>query len=195
MINNKTITLYSIAWGNQLEITKRVMNYCATIFPHFDQILLKDDINNLLDFNTFMVEGIYKDIQTDFVLIVQADGFILNPDLWQDKFLHYDYIGAPWPWHKVVGNGGFCIKSKKFLETASKLKYDPKHHEYPLCPEDYFLCVQNRNQFIDNGCLFADVKTGLQFSFEHPISSLPNHTINNSFGFHGKHNLSIKGVN
>ena len=31
---------------------------------------------------------------TDFVLTIQHDGFILNPDAWRDDFFDYDYIGA-----------------------------------------------------------------------------------------------------
>ena len=33
----------------------------------------------------------------DFVMVIQEDGYIVNPNLWDDEFLEYDYIGAPWP--------------------------------------------------------------------------------------------------
>ena len=79
----------------------------------------------------------------DFVMVIQDDGYIVNPELWDDEFLEYDYIGAPWPiednWismqHKEhqpklrenlpknrVGNGGFCIRSRKLLEFSSQFK-------------------------------------------------------------------------
>ena len=31
-------------------------------------------------------------IETDFVLIVQYDGFVLHAQAWDDDFLNYDYI-------------------------------------------------------------------------------------------------------
>lgn len=43
-----------------------------------------------------MIKELNKYIETDYVLIVQYDGFILNPKAWMDEFLEYDYIGAPW---------------------------------------------------------------------------------------------------
>jgi len=188
MINNKTITLYSIGWGEYLPIIERVVNHCNKIFPFFDEVKINKEISDLYTYNQFFVQDLTKHINTDFVLVVQNDGFIINPSLWDNNFLSYDYIGAPWPWHKVVGNGGFCIRSKKFLDLSSKLVYKEAHPEYKYCPEDYFLCVLNRNYFIDNGCIFPSMETAIKFSFEHPIPGIKS-TIRDSFGFHGKHNL------
>lgn len=191
MIKNKTITLLSIAWGEELEKAKKVVKHCEEIFPFFDKVKIITEINNLLDYNIFCVEKLNGVIDTDFVLLVQSDGFILNPELWKDNFLNFDYIGAPWPWHGVCGNGGFSLRSKKFLEVSSTLKYIKYHPEYDLCPEDNFLCLSNYNRdfMINNGIKFADVETALDFSFEHSIFNFPNKTIKNSFGFHGKFNL------
>lgn len=56
-------------------------------------------------------------IPTDTFLITQTDSMI-NPrgkDLLA-KFLHYDYVGAPWPWdHLHVGNGGFSLRKKSAM--------------------------------------------------------------------------------
>lgn len=191
MINNKSITLYGIAWGNHIEPTKKVLEHCNSIFPYFDEVKLNEKLDNLLDYSIHLVEELDDVITTDFVLLVQIDGYIINPKLWDNRFLDFDYIGAPWPWHNVVGNGGFSMRSKKFINTSAKLTYIKDHPEYDLCPEDNFLCLPNYNRsfFLNHGCRFADVLTGLRFSFEHPMSINPNHTIKNSFGFHGKHNL------
>jgi hypothetical protein len=191
MINGKTLTVLSIGWGDQLEDAKSVVFYSASIFPFFDDALVVDHLNNLVDYNRFVVEDLCDFVNTDYVLMTQPDGFIINPKAWKDEFLNFDYIGAPWPWHGVCGNGGFCIRSKKFLEVSSKLNYIPDHPEYQCCPEDSFLCHPNYNRsfMIENGIKFADMKTALEFSFEHPIPLYPEHTIKHSFGFHGKHNL------
>lgn len=192
MIKDSSITLYSVAWGSQVEPTKKVLEHCNKVFPYFDKTILNTNIDNLLDYNTHIVEQLDQIIDTDFVLLVQSDGYIINPKLWDDKFLDFDYIGAPWPWHNIVGNGGFSLRSKKFIKTSANLTYIKDHPEYELCPEDNFLCLPTycRAHFIRHGCRFADVLTGLRFSFEHPLAINPTHKITNSFGFHGKHNLA-----
>lgn len=194
MICNKSFTIFTIAWGKELPLAEKVLNHCSSIFPVFDRVILYKDIDNLLDYNTFMVEKLDSIIDTDFVLTVQSDGFVINPHLWQDKFMEYDYIGAPWPWHGVCGNGGFSLRSKKFINLSSKLKYDYRHDEYALCPEDSFLCLDkyNRKYFIENNIKFCDLKTSIEFSFEHPIKECPNHGPDRSFGFHGKHLIQYK---
>lgn len=193
MINGKTITILTVAWGNEVGKATDTLYHCNYVFPFFDEKKIILSINNLIDYNTFMVEKINEFVKTDYVMIVQSDGFITNPHLWKNEFLNYDYIGAPWPWYNVCGNGGFCIRSKKFIQASSELKYNKTHPEYSECPEDNFLCLPqyNRSLFENKGIKFADVKTALDFSFEHPIKQYPNHIKSNSFGFHGKHNIDI----
>ncbi len=48
-------------------------------------------------YSLFLLKELAARIRTDHVLIVQWDGFILDPFAWRDEFLDYDYIGAPWP--------------------------------------------------------------------------------------------------
>jgi hypothetical protein len=189
MIENKSITLFTVGWGDEIAKVKPILDYCKEIFPYFDEVIFYDKITNLYDYNKFFVEELNNVINTDFVLTIQSDGYILNPSKWDNYFLKFDYVGAPWPWYSLCGNGGFSLRSKKFLEFSSLLKYNRTHHEYTLCPEDYFLCVKNRDYFINNKCKFSSMDVGLRFSFEHHIPLMPNHKINDSFGFHGKHNL------
>src|SRR6516165_4965582 len=42
-----------------------------------------------------------KYIETEFMLFIEWDAGIHNPKRWSSIFLEYDYIGAPWPWHKT----------------------------------------------------------------------------------------------
>lgn len=59
-------------------------------------------------------------IETDFVMLVHYDGFIVHPELWRDEFLDYDYIGAPWPLPKegtIPPTGTFTATSAGW-ETA-----------------------------------------------------------------------------
>jgi hypothetical protein len=205
MKDGKTITLAALSTDKAIS-TLQAMNICIKKFPFFDKKILfsnydgsendieikKVNVSSYVDYNKFMVEDLNFLIETDFVLIVQDDGYVINGNLWEDDFLNYDYIGAPWPWHFCCGNGGFSLRSKKFLEVSSTLKYEKEHDEYDCCPEDSFLCLDKykRNYMVNNGIKFADVQTALKFSFEHPVLFFSNHTIKNSFGFHGKFNLS-----
>jgi hypothetical protein len=53
----------------------------------------------LLLFTTTTIYCIYnltRHIDTDYCLLVQPDGFVINPDKWDDDWYNYDYIGAPW---------------------------------------------------------------------------------------------------
>ena len=191
MLSHKSISIFCLAWGEEVEKTCKALDHCLSVFPYFDDIIFIKNVDNIFNYNKFMVENLNSTINTDFVLTIQSDGFIINPSLWRDEFLQYDYIGSPWPYHGVCGNGGFSLRSKKFLELSSKLKYSPNHAEHTVCPEDAFLCLEeyNRNYFASNSCRFADIKTALDFSYEHPILQYPNHSKEKSFGFHGKFNL------
>ena len=151
-------------------------------------------IESIEDFSRFCIEDLHEYVDTDFVLTVQYDGFILNPTSWTDDFLSYDYVGAPWlvaDWSvnlfsfpkellgkKIVGNGGFSLRSKKYLETSSRLAKQgkfPKTH-----PEDTALCVWYRDIMEKAGIKFAPVELAQNFSVEGEAW-----TYANQFGFHG----------
>lgn len=141
-------------------------------------------INSLEDYSRFCIEELTKYIDTDFVINCQNDGFIINPHLWTDEFLEYDYIGAPWApnteWAKVnrVGNGGFCLKSKKFLDLCSNIEYRGGHDDVVVTNEYY-------NYFTKFGIKYAPVEVAMKFSLEMKIPEC-EYNLNNCFGFHGK---------
>jgi hypothetical protein len=124
---------------------------------------------------------------SDFCLVFQDDGFILNPELWNDNFYNYDYIGAPWPlyigWPKEgmqVGNGGFSLRSRKFTSVSSEL-----HESYNN--EDTYILINNKGVLEDNNIKIAPLDVARIFAVENYLDE--NHTINKCFGFHAKHLL------
>ena len=159
-------------------------------------------------YNDFIATKLNNYINTDFCLIVQTDGLIVNHDLWDDEFFNYDYIGAPWPdddsWISLqngkirdffilnkgksrVGNGGFSLRSKKFLIESSK---------YSSCEgygEDTYLCNIHYEDMISSGIKFPSIEIACRFSIENPIKELgykwpdcdSNFNTSKSFGFHG----------
>lgn len=220
-LNN--VTLISIA-GNPKSInnTKKALMHCVSQVDFDDVILFSCEPDNSINtieipyfdlgmYSQFCVEQLNQYIKTDFCMIIQWDGFILDTSYWADEFLSYDFIGAPWPFdNHLVGNGGFCIRSKKFLEVSSQLKYKsnlitlhgPKGPSYT--PEDWFLVKYNREHMINNGINFAPADLAYQFSVEHVginnqfANSISAKKVFNpddistykSFGFHGDFNTA-----
>jgi hypothetical protein len=117
------------------------------------------------------------------MLSIQDDGFIINPHLWTDEFLEYDYIGAPWPalhWcnKNRVGNGGFVLKSKKFMDIEQTLPSTNAHNDV-LVTNTYF------DYFTYYGCKYAPIELAAKFSLEHAVPEC-EYNLENTFGFHGK---------
>lgn len=123
------------------------------------------------------LKGLYHVIDTDFCLSIHDDGFVINPHLWSNEFLEYDYIGAPWPGN-IVGNGGFCLKSKKFINLCQEIPWQGEH-------DDWLVSVTYRDFFEKNGCKFAPFDLALKFALESKIDGY-EYDLNKTFGFHGR---------
>lgn len=151
---------------------------------------------SLRQYNHFVLKDLHTHIATSHALIVQADGFVLNPDRWEGSWLDFDYIGAPWPeFVRVgkyqidlpnrVGNGGFSLRSKRLLQMTAPIDLTTLH--YPTGSEDLITAHLLHDYLTGRGIRFADIETAARFSIEYPIS--PNHRLATTFGFHGKLHL------
>ena len=133
-------------------------------------------INSLQAVSNIIWHEIGSRLKTSHALFIQYDGWVLDGARWKPEFLKYDYIGAPWPWHKgfQVGNGGFSLRSQNLLKYLSNhsAQFPPK------VPEDDFLCRQYRPQLESAGFKFAPIEIASNFSFE-------RETPRPTFGFHG----------
>jgi hypothetical protein len=161
------------------------------LFSHYKPDNLTDDIEFIQipklthdGFSKFSIEELTHYVDTEYILSINDDGFVINPQLWQEEFLNFDYIGAPWSPNATwcpknrVGNGGFVLKSKKFLEFSSRIKYDGGH-------DDVIVTNHYYDYFIDNGCKYAPVEVAMKFSLESKIPEC-EYNLDNVFGFHGK---------
>jgi Protein of unknown function (DUF5672) len=161
------------------------------------ELCVIDNIKSIDEYSKFMVYDLHKYINTTHTLIVQSDGFVINPNMWDNNFLNYDYIGAPWskpPEHDMVtfrdsfgvvqrvGNGGFSLRSKKLLSLPTKLNLEWKSY-FGYYNEDGFFCCHNRHLFEENGCRFAPIDVAKYFSHESEILEVQGIV---PFGFHGK---------
>lgn len=69
-----------------------------------------------------MSDRILNQIPTEMFLVIQTDSLICKQgkDL-LEKFMKYDYVGAPWKGRNAIGNGGFSLRRKsKMLEILAK---------------------------------------------------------------------------
>jgi len=125
--------------------------------------IINKEIDSIEAYSHFMIKELNDYVQTDYVLIVHHDGFILNPDAWTDEFLQYDYIGAPWRYKddKNVGNGGFSLRSKKLLELLANDPYILDTH-----PEDDRICRMYGDYLKSKGIRFAPEELAKKFSIE-----------------------------
>jgi hypothetical protein len=83
----------------------------------------------------FVLHELHHYIDSDFVLLVEWDGYIINPTAWTNEFLNFDYIGAVWGHHKDgfrVGNGGFSLRSRKLLLATREIPFDEELAEDEL---------------------------------------------------------------
>jgi hypothetical protein len=150
---------------------------------------------NYLDLNTLMLQNVASYTDAEKLLFIQLDGYPLNVHLWDEQFLEYDYIGAPWPAGKpwtgdkpIVGNGGFCIRSRKIYDITKNIIGYEDYFKKSLVNEDVCISVVLRKQLEEQGIKFAPVELARKFSVEIPLDD--NHTIFNSFGFHGRSHLT-----
>ncbi len=170
------------------------INHQITSLDIKHHIIPTMDWNN---YNKFILKYLYDYISTDYCLIVQWDGFILNPHLWSDEFLNYDYIGAKWNYNSLktcqwifseikqngnfnlVGNGGFSLRSKKLLYETKTAPFECNG------PEDAYICNNYYDYFISKGIKFGTNEIADKFSKEQ------NHSLtwDSVFGFHGEKTL------
>lgn len=102
---------------------------------------------NYKRYSIFIMHSLYAFIETDYCLIVQDDGWVLNGKNFKPEFYDYDFIGCPshcglvfndkleiqhlylqFLWvnqteHtnvQVIQNVGFSLRSKRFLEACNK---------------------------------------------------------------------------
>ena len=192
-LNLRNVSLVCVT-SDKISESIKAIEICLE-YVEFDKVILFSDIDtkyttkiktieSILQYNEFVYYDLPYYIDSDFILSIQWDGFIVNPHAWTNEFFYYDYIGAPWPWNELCGNSGFCMKSRKFLEQQKilsrqyKLQEDEEHGKHGL-HDDVMLCLKLRNHFTDAGCNFATKDIGYKFSTEHG-----NYDEHKSFGFH-----------
>jgi hypothetical protein len=142
-------------------------------------------------YNEYVFRELGKHVDTSHCLLVQYDSWILRPELWDDAWLEWDYIGAPWPIKENsyiantgervrVGNGGFSLRSKRLLDI-------PKAYDLPLMQEQGYynedgnVTCYHRRELLALGIKYAPIEVAARFSHE---TDVPENDGILPFGFH-----------
>jgi hypothetical protein len=99
---------------------------------------------NRQEYSWFMMFALWKFIETEYALVIQDDGWVLDASNWRDEFFDYDFVGAPaqlgrvdtpegtrwlkdFAWRldrdqpncivRPVLNGGFSLRSRRMLRA------------------------------------------------------------------------------
>lgn len=127
-------------------------------------------------YSRFILSGLVEHVDTSHCMVVQWDGYVLDPARWKAQFLELDYVGASWPQFADghdVGNGGFSLRSRRLLEACRDPRFIPSH------PEDVAIGRHNRPWLEAQGLRFASRELADSFSAERAS------TLETAFGFHG----------
>lgn len=172
---------------------------------HFNDIIFISDyapnvsgINHILikpityyEYNRWCIKELTNYFTTDFVLLFQEDGWPLNPEMWSDVFMEYDYVGAPSSNSQTQNNvekicgGGFTLRSKKLMDYLQTINFFPLDHPFP--GEDTLITNFHRNEIVKRGMKICPYNIARKFVIQDPFDE--NHTIYNSFGFHNPHTV------
>lgn len=143
-----------------------------------------EKFKSINDYNNVILNKLPNDIETDFSIIIQYDGFVINPQKFSNLYYEYDYIGAPWPDYENfnVGNGGFNWRSKRIIHAIAQYSHLKRDDE----AEDVFIarlirCILETRHSVK----FASCDLASHFSVESVV------TTRQTFGFHGVMHLPI----
>jgi len=132
-------------------------------------------------YSDFVLKSLLPYITTSHALLVQWDGYVINPAAWDPAFLECDYIGAKWFWHDDgmrVGNGGFSLRSRRLLEALQDPRIMRIDNEDTTIGRSFRPLLER-----EHGIRFATDEVADRFSFE---AAYP---IGKPFGFHGLYNF------
>ena len=141
-----------------------------------------EPIRSLHAYSNFMIHDLHAHVSSRHVLVIQYDGFVLNPAAWDPRFLDYDYIGPAirLPDGRAGGIGGFSLRSRKLLDA---MRDDPEMQRYDAAQapyaEDIAICCAFRERLErHHGISFAPADIADRFAAE---AIVPTAGV---FGFH-----------
>lgn len=184
---------YVIADTSNYTLAYTAVEHSRRLFPLDHTLVFSDDaskwpgyevvkiakMTSMSDYNRIILVELAAKLKTEYCLIVQYDGFVVNGHLFAPLFLDYDYIGSVWPHfdHFTVGGGGMSLRSRKLIDATADFFKNFKVFD---TPEDLLVCRYYR-VFMEQsyGLKFAPPEIANHFSQEMVVQKW------STFGFHG----------
>lgn len=192
MLELPEITLIALTNRKFKEHKKAIDESCKEINFGGVKIIWDEKCNSIDEWNRKIIFDLWKYVDTDYALLIHADGYVINPQLWNPDWLNYDYIGAPWPLPvddysyrdeygtvQRVGNS-VSLRSKNLLQIPTFHEFEWESY-YGNTNEDGYLCVHKRSALEALGIKFAPLSVAIHFSKEHEI---PENMDLETFAFH-----------
>jgi len=201
------VTLVAVDCTDRVLGTINALNICSRnidfgrvkLLSHEKPLALPDfieyneipKISNIDEYNQFMFMDLGRYIDTSHCLTVQDHAYIINASAWNDEFLEFSYLGAPWAVvpdaymanngeRARVGNGGFSIRSKHLLDLPSKMGWYLRE-EQGWKNEDGNVCCYWRKEMLENGIKYAPLEVAVKFAYE---TAIPENLGIMPLGFH-----------
>ncbi len=187
--DNKKMPQLAIEKTLQCNQINKVYTFSDVPFYSGAEFIQIPKIRSIKDYEEWVLGGLLEYVQED-ILVIQWDGFVLQPNNWDNKFLEFDYIGAPFIYRNntfEVGNGGFSYRSLKLMEALHEIRSSENYKSSPV-PEDVFICMEYREVLERKGIKFAPLNVASQFSFQ---DGGLNVDFEKLFGFHSTWNFPI----
>lgn len=145
------------------------------------------------EWGRYVVFDLVDQIETEHILLIHEDGFVVTPSAWDNSWLGYDFIGAPFPLPTDpisfrdakgeivrVGNS-VSLRSRRLLELPREIGLKWENFDGGFPHEDGFLCVQHRYPLMEHGINYAPLEVAARFGRE---VNLPEHKGVSPFVFH-----------
>jgi len=203
MINLPSVTLIALT-GINIEQHRKALEYSCRGINFGAVKLIEKESPNVDEWCRKIVFDLGDYVDTSHCLLIHADGYVVNPEMWKDEWLGLDYLGSPWPLPNDtysyrtptgelirVGNS-VGLRSKKLLDLPKKLNL-PWKSWFNNFNEDGFLCCHHRAELQKNGCVFGTFEQALEFGRETVLSE---NTGKDTFLFHdfGGENEKYRGL-
>jgi len=184
MLNLPRVTLICLTNKDFEGHKKAIDKSCEGITFGGVKIIWDEKIWGIDEWNRKIIYELCNYIDTDYALLIHADGYVIHPEKWNPDWLNYDYIGAPWPlptdaysyrtpsFNLVRVGNSVSLRSRKLIQRMSET---PEENFWDIrknlgnSNEDGYICCHFRETLEDEGFNFAPLEVAKYFSKEHEI--------------------------
>ena len=180
----------------------KIMEYCKTQCEFGDVVFLTSEetdyphtsidkigttgnrVTGLTEYSKFFLHHLHEHVHTSHMLVVQHDGWILDGDKWNPRWMNLDYVGPLFVQYAAVGSGGFSLRSTRLMKLVSDICPPFENGTFGKTGfvwEDGMICFGLRRQLMAAGMRYAEIRAAGKFAYGGNKSCY----CAEPFGFHG----------